>query len=121
MGQRKAQPWLHVLGVVLQATRRPLEDPPSRSLTELAPRRGGAAAEATALVVPTDGAPNPRGAAPIGIRLPPLRHDGTERRIVHDPSRLRKSGVRARIMAICGALHHFRVRLTPWQPMVSSK
>jgi hypothetical protein len=39
-------------------------------------------------------------------------------RIVHDTSRLRKVGVRDRIMEVCCALHNFRVRLTPWQPMV---
>jgi DDE superfamily endonuclease len=39
-------------------------------------------------------------------------------RIVHDTCRLRKVGVRDRIMEVCGALHNFRVRLMPWQPMV---
>jgi DDE superfamily endonuclease len=39
-------------------------------------------------------------------------------RIVHDTSRLRKAGVRDLVMEICGALHNFRVRLMPWQPMV---
>ncbi len=39
-------------------------------------------------------------------------------RIVHDTSRLRKPGVRDRVMEVCGAPHTFRVRLTPWQPMV---
>ena len=39
-------------------------------------------------------------------------------RIVHDISRLRKVGVRDLVMEICGALHNFRVRLIPWQPMV---
>ena len=39
-------------------------------------------------------------------------------RIVHDTSRLRKMGVRDRVMDVCCALHNFRVRLTPWQPMV---
>jgi DDE superfamily endonuclease len=39
-------------------------------------------------------------------------------RIVHDTSRLRKAGVRDRVMEVCSALHNFRVRLTPWQPMV---
>ena len=39
-------------------------------------------------------------------------------RIVHDTNRLRKAGVRDRIMEVCCALHNFRVRLTPWQPMV---
>ena len=39
-------------------------------------------------------------------------------RIVHDTSRLRKAGARDRVMAVCCALHNFRVRLIPWQPMV---
>jgi DDE superfamily endonuclease len=39
-------------------------------------------------------------------------------RIVHDTSRLRKAGVRDRVMEVCGALHNFRVRVRPWQPMV---
>jgi hypothetical protein len=39
-------------------------------------------------------------------------------RIVHDVCRLRKAGVRDLIMEVCCALHNFRVRLTPWKPMV---
>jgi DDE superfamily endonuclease len=39
-------------------------------------------------------------------------------RIVKDRSRLWKEGVRDVVMEICCALHNFRVRLTPWQPMV---
>jgi len=39
-------------------------------------------------------------------------------RIVHDTSRLRKGGVRDVVMDVCGARHTFRLRLTPWQPMV---
>ena len=39
-------------------------------------------------------------------------------RIVHDTCRLRKAGVRDLIMEVCCALHNFRVRLTPWQPLV---
>ena len=34
--------------------------------------------------------------------------------------RLWKQGVRDLMMERCGALHHFRVRLTPWQPMMES-
>jgi hypothetical protein len=41
-------------------------------------------------------------------------------RIVKDRIRLWKKGVRDLVMDSCGALHHFRVRLTPWQPMVES-
>jgi hypothetical protein len=39
-------------------------------------------------------------------------------RIVKDRIRLWKDGVRALVMELCCALHNFRVRLTPWQPMV---
>jgi hypothetical protein len=39
-------------------------------------------------------------------------------RMVHDASRLRKAGVRDRVMEVCCALHNFRVRLNPWQPMI---
>jgi hypothetical protein len=39
-------------------------------------------------------------------------------RIVHDTSRLRKAGLRDRVMEVCCALHNLRLRLTPWQPMV---
>ena len=52
------------------------------------------------------------------VRIEPVNSRVTRCRLVHDTSRLRKAGVRERVMEICGALHHFRVRLTPWQPMV---
>ena len=39
-------------------------------------------------------------------------------RIVKDRMRLGQDGIRARVMESCCALQHFRVRLTPWQPMV---
>ena len=39
-------------------------------------------------------------------------------RIVKDRIRLWKQGIRDVVMALCCALHNFRVRLTPWQPMV---
>ena len=39
-------------------------------------------------------------------------------RMVHETNRLRKAGVRDLIMEVCCALHNFRVRLTPGQPMV---
>ena len=52
------------------------------------------------------------------VRLEPVNSRVKRCRIVHDTSRLRKVGVRDRIMEVCCALHNFRVRLTPWQPMV---
>ena len=39
-------------------------------------------------------------------------------RIVKDRIRLWKRGVRDLVMELCCALHNFRVRLTPWQPMI---
>ena len=39
-------------------------------------------------------------------------------RIVKDRMRLWKDGARDLVMEICCALHNFRVRLTPWQPMI---
>jgi hypothetical protein len=39
-------------------------------------------------------------------------------RIVKDRIRLWKAGVRDLVMELCCALHTFRVRLTPWLPMV---
>jgi hypothetical protein len=53
MDQSKANQWIHVLLVVLQATLRALGDAPSRSLQELAQRMGMTEAEAAGLVVPT--------------------------------------------------------------------
>jgi hypothetical protein len=46
-------------------------------------------------------------------------HSSVKRcRVVKDRVRLWQDGVRDLVMALCGALHTFRVRLTPWQPMV---
>ena len=48
-------------------------------------------------------------------------HSSVKRcRIIQDRLRLRKEGVHDLVMARCWALHTFRVRLTPWQPVVSS-
>lgn len=55
------------------------------------------------------------------VRLEPVKSRVKRCRIVHDTNRLRKAGVRDRIIAVCCALHHFRVRLIPWEPMVSSE
>jgi DDE superfamily endonuclease len=38
--------------------------------------------------------------------------------VVKDRIRLWKEGVRDLVMELCCGLHNFRVRLTPWQPMV---
>jgi hypothetical protein len=37
---------------------------------------------------------------------------------IKDRLRLWKTGIRDRVMEICCALHNFRVRMTPWQPMI---
>jgi hypothetical protein len=39
-------------------------------------------------------------------------------RVVKGRIQLWKGGVRDLVMELCRALHSFRVRLTPWQPMV---
>ena len=52
------------------------------------------------------------------VRIEHVNSRITRCRIVDDTSRLRKAGVRDRVMDVCGALHHFRVRLWPWQPMI---
>jgi len=39
-------------------------------------------------------------------------------RLVKDRIRLWKEGARDVVMDICCALHNFRVRFTPWRPMV---
>jgi Helix-turn-helix of DDE superfamily endonuclease len=75
MGQSKANQWIHVLLVVLQATLRTLGDAPTRSVTELAKRLGVAEADAAALIVPPEGPPTPAdppAAASIPASASPL-------------------------------------------------
>jgi hypothetical protein len=69
MDQSKAHQWIHVLLVVLQATLRALGDAPSRSLPVLAQRIGVTAAEAAALVVPTE-EPLPSAVPPAAALTP---------------------------------------------------
>jgi hypothetical protein len=52
------------------------------------------------------------------VRLEPINSRVKRCRIVHDICRLRKAGVQDLVMEVCCALHNFRVRFTPWQPMV---
>jgi hypothetical protein len=52
------------------------------------------------------------------VRIEPVHSRVKRCRIVHDICRLRKAGVRDLVREVCCALHTFRVRLTPWQPMV---
>jgi len=52
------------------------------------------------------------------LRIEQVNSSVKRRRMVKDQIRLWKAGVRDLVMDICCALHHFRGRLTPWQPMV---
>ena len=52
------------------------------------------------------------------VRIEPVNSRVKRCRIVHDTCRLRKAGIRDLLMEVCCALPNFRVRLTPWQPMV---
>jgi hypothetical protein len=51
-------------------------------------------------------------------RIEPVHSSVKRCRVVKDQIRLWKDGVRDLVMALCWALHNFRVRLTPWQPMI---
>jgi DDE superfamily endonuclease len=52
------------------------------------------------------------------VRIEHVNRSVKRCRIVHAICRLRKAGIRDLLMEVCCALHNFRVRLTPWQPMV---
>jgi hypothetical protein len=52
------------------------------------------------------------------LRIEPVNSSVTRCRVVKDRIRLWKDGVRDLVMERCCALPTFRVRLTPWQPMV---
>ena len=52
------------------------------------------------------------------VRIEHVNSSVKRGRIVHDTSRLRKAGVRARVMEVCCSLHNSRVRLMAWQPIV---
>jgi hypothetical protein len=70
--QSKANQWIHVLLVVLQATLRALGDAPSRSLQALAQRIGVTEAEAAALVMPPE-EPSPPVEPPAAAPTPAAR------------------------------------------------
>jgi len=55
------------------------------------------------------------------LRIEQVTSSVTRCRMVKDRMRLWKAGVGALMMEICGALHNFQVRLTPWQPMIESR
>src|SRR5262249_16113326 len=52
------------------------------------------------------------------LRIEPVNSSVKRCRIVKDRIRLWKQGVRDLVMELCCALHNFRVRLTPWLPMI---
>jgi hypothetical protein len=52
------------------------------------------------------------------LRIEHVNNSVKRCRIVKDRIRLWKQGVRDLVMELCCALHNFRVRLTPWQPMI---
>ena len=52
------------------------------------------------------------------LRIEPVNSSVKRCRMVKDRIRLWRQGVRDLVMELCGAPHTFRVRLTPWQPMV---
>jgi Helix-turn-helix of DDE superfamily endonuclease len=59
MGQSKAHQWIHVLLVVLRATRRTLGDAPTRSVQALAQCLGVAEADVQTMVAPMSASPTP--------------------------------------------------------------
>jgi hypothetical protein len=57
--------------------------------------------------------------AALQAHMAAWRLDGKPRTVrVKDRLRLWKQGIRDLVMEICCALHNFRVRLTPWQPVI---
>jgi hypothetical protein len=86
--QSKANQWIHVLLVVLQATLRALGDAPGRSLQALAQRLGVTEAEAAALVVPPEEPSSPVGpsvAAPTPAARSPLSATMGRNGVSHAP------------------------------------
>ena len=72
MGQSKANQWIHVLLPVLLAALRTLGDAPARSLSALAQRLGGSAADAAIVVAPLEKAAAPEGVASVAMPASPL-------------------------------------------------
>jgi len=52
------------------------------------------------------------------LRIAPVNSRVKRCRVLKDRIRLWKKGLRDLVMARCCALHNFRVRLSPWQPMI---
>ena len=76
MGQSKANQWIHVLLPALRAALRTLGDAPTRSLTALAQRLGGAEVDAATVVTPLAEEPTPVAAPPIAPLLPMTGRNG---------------------------------------------
>src|SRR5881296_3859006 len=72
MRQKTAKPWSHGLWPALLAARRPLGAAPPRSLTTLAPRRGGAEADAAMALTPLAEERAPVASAPGATPGSPL-------------------------------------------------
>ncbi len=135
MGQSKANQWIHVLLPALLAALRTLGDAPTRSLAALAQRLGVSAVDMATVITPLEEEPVPLGVVPATVPASPLVpmtapsdvrrlriehvNSSVKRcRVVKDRLRLWKQGVHDLVMELCCALHNFRLRLTPWQPMV---
>lgn len=58
-----------------------------------------------------------RGISQRRVRIEHVNSSVKRCRIVKDTIRLIKEGVRDIVMEVCCALHNFRLRLTPWQPL----
>ena len=54
------------------------------------------------------------------LRIAPVNSSVKRCRMVKDRIRLWKEGIRDLVMERRCALHHFRVRLPPWQPIIES-
>ena len=52
------------------------------------------------------------------VRIEHVNRSVKRCRIVNDTLRFLKAGMRDLVMEFCCALHNFRLRLTPWLPMV---
>jgi hypothetical protein len=52
------------------------------------------------------------------LRLDHIHRSAKRCRLIKDRIRLWHEGVRDLVMELCCALHNFRVRLPPWQPMI---
>ena len=117
MGQSQAHQWMHVLFVVLQGTRRPLGDAPTRSVTALAQRSGVAEATAAAVAAPPTTSTPPAAAPGSGLPGVPTRSGGHH----HANPAAARPGSHARAergaSAPCAAARASRARQQPHQAL----